>query len=182
VAGGYTAEVKFVVDAAVGHAIAAWVREHTSADEHGTGAFGDEYRVTSLYLDTPSADVYHRRGSFGRSKYRIRSYQDGSAVFVERKLRTASLLVKRRTPIGAATLARLAAGPLEEGDPARWFDRRLRLRALGPVCQVTYLRIARHVPAAGGLARLTLDRDLTAVPAASTGSWTRRGPPCCPAR
>ncbi|MEJ7637518.1 MAG: VTC domain-containing protein [Singulisphaera sp.] len=40
---------------------------------------------TSLYLDTPGLDVYHGRGSFGRAKYRLRRYDSGPSLFVERK-------------------------------------------------------------------------------------------------
>ena len=162
-AGGYTSEVKFVLDASVGREIAAWVREHLLADEHGTGPNGDEYRVTTLYFDTPSADVFHRRGSHGRSKYRVRRYQDERAVFLERKLRTATLLSKRRTQIDLETLRRLP----EHADDAlasRWFARRVELRRLRPVCQVSYLRIARHAQTSNGLARLTLDGCVTALP------------------
>jgi hypothetical protein len=163
VAGGYTSEVKFVVEASAGREIAQWVREHLIADEHGGGPYGDEYRVTSVYFDTTAGDVFHRRESYGRSKYRIRRYQSERTVFLERKLRTAALLAKRRTQVDIETLGRLGGQALGNGDPARWFERRLQLRSLGPVCQVSYLRIARHARTPAGLARLTLDSGVAAV-------------------
>lgn len=168
-AGGYTSEVKFVLEASAGREIAAWVREHLFADEHGTGSNGDEYRVTTLYLDTPSADVFHRRGSHGRSKYRVRRYQDERTVFLERKLRTARLLSKRRTQIALETLGHLAERSADDAAAARWFARRVDLRDLRPVCQVSYLRIARHARTSDGLARLTLDGGVTALP---NPAWT----------
>src|SRR5918993_1510203 len=101
---GFTSELKFVVDAVVGQAIREWARERLAADPHGAGAWSDQYRVSSVYFDTDRRDVFHRRGSFGRSKYRIRRYEDDPTVFLERKLRTGSLLAKRRTSIDLARL------------------------------------------------------------------------------
>ena len=62
------------------------------------GPHGDEYRITSLYFDTAAFDVLHARGSFGRSKYRVRRYGASEVVYLERKLRKPGLLHKRRTP------------------------------------------------------------------------------------
>lgn len=166
---GYTSEVKFLVGADTGHDITAWVREHLTADVHGHGVHRDEYRVTSLYFETAAGDVFHRRGSYGRSKYRIRRYQDESSVFLERKLRTASLLAKRRTIVPIDVLERLATHAVDEDDPARWFDRRLQIRRLQPVCQVSYVRIARHAHTPSGAARLTLDGQVAAVASSHCG-------------
>jgi hypothetical protein len=84
--------------------------ERLIADPHGTGPHADEYRVSTLYLDTAGRDVFHRRGSYGRSKYRVRRYGDEPRVFLERKLRTASRLAKRRTdiPLDELTLFKAA--------------------------------------------------------------------------
>ncbi len=166
---GYTSEVKFLVSADTGHGIAAWVREHLTADVHGHGVHRDEYRVTSLYFETAAGDVFHRRGSYGRSKFRIRRYQDESTVFLERKLRTASLLAKRRTVVPLDFLDRLASHAIGEHDPARWFDRRLQVRRLQPVCQVSYGRIARHALTPSGAARLTLDSQVAALASSHCG-------------
>lgn len=149
-------EVKFVVDLARGQQIRAWARSHLAPDPHGAGAFGDEYHTTSLYFDTASFDVFHRRGSFGRAKYRIRRYGDGDQVFLERKLRRPHLLVKRRALVPMADLSRLEA-PAEEWWPGRWFEKRRAARGLAPVCEVSYDRMARGATADGGTARLTLD-------------------------
>jgi hypothetical protein len=173
--GGYTSEIKFVVTAATGRDIAAWVREHLTADVHGGGPYGDEYHVTSLYFDTGAADVFHRRGSYGRSKYRIRRYGQEQTVFLERKLRTATLLAKRRTRVGLDTLEELVGRYADPGDPARWFARRLRLRRLAPVCQVSYRRIARHAETPAGPARLTLDGALQAAANSACGFSEREG-------
>src|SRR5262245_34811076 len=62
-------EVKCLVDPAVAAEVLKWSRSHLSPDPHAGGEFGDEYQTTSLYFDTSGFDVYHRRGSFRRSKY-----------------------------------------------------------------------------------------------------------------
>ena len=160
--GTWASEIKFIVDARVAARVREWARQRLSPDPHGSGPMQDVYRITSLYLDTAARDVFHRRGSFGRSKYRIRRYEDDH-LFVERKLRMANKLAKRRTALTFDTLPRLANG-IPTADPAYWFVRRLRLRQLEPICQVVYSRTARVAEANGALIRLTIDEDLTARP------------------
>jgi hypothetical protein len=161
---GYTAEIKFLVNEATGLRIREWARERTDADPHGTGPHGDEYRVSTLYLDTAARDVFHRRGSYGRSKLRVRRYGDEQRVFLERKLRTAARLAKRRTDIPLNELHLLKA--LDSGDHStRWFRDRVSIRQLEPVCRVSYLRTARVAVTADGRMRMTLDYSLSASPA-----------------
>ena len=99
-------EIKFVVDAQMGERIRAWARTFLDADPHGTGPFGDEYRTSTLYFDTAEGHVFHRWGSYGRAKYRIRRYEDSETVFLERKLRRPGMLVKRRTQVALHELER----------------------------------------------------------------------------
>ena len=169
---GYTAEIKFLVNEATGVQIREWARERLIADPHGTGPHADEYRVSTLYLDTAGRDVFHRRGSYGRSKYRVRRYGDEPRVFLERKLRTASRLAKRRTdiPLDALTLFKAA----DAGDgPTTWFKRRVLVRQLEPVCRVSYLRTARLAETEAGLVRMTLDYSLSA---SAADAFTLDGP------
>jgi hypothetical protein len=154
-------EVKFLVQPDVAARIRQWARTHLSADPHGSGPFRDEYRTTSVYFDTRAYDVFHQRGSFGRGKYRIRRYGDADAVFLERKMRQAIVLAKRRTHTPLATLDRLAHAPDPEW-AGYWFHRRVVARDLRPVCQVTYHRTARVLARNGDHIRLTLDSDLRA--------------------
>jgi hypothetical protein len=162
--GSWASEIKFIVDADLGERVREWARQRLSPDPHGSGPMQDVYRITSLYLDTAERDVFHRRGSFGRSKYRIRRYQDDH-LFVERKLRMGSKLAKRRTSLTPDTLPKLANG-IPTADPAYWFVRRLRLRGLLPICQVVYSRTARVADMNGAVVRLTIDDDLYASPIA----------------
>ena len=157
-------EIKFLVPRATGLAIRDWARRRLSPDTHGSGAFGDEYLVTTIYFDTPDYDVYHRRGSFGRSKLRIRRYGDRGDAFLERKLRRPGMLAKRRTLIDLTALALLEQreAPPWDGD---WFHKRLLLRRLNPVCEIAYQRIAREAKAPSGPIRMTLDERLQVSPA-----------------
>ena len=83
----FAAEVKFLLAPSEADAVRAWARGRLPPDPHGAGEDADYYRITSLYADTAAQDVFFRRGSFGRSKYRIRRYADSDMVFLERKLR-----------------------------------------------------------------------------------------------
>ena len=159
---GFTSEIKFVVDAARADAIREWARRRLSPDPHGNGAHGDQYRVASVYFDTAERDVFHRRGSYGRSKFRIRRYHHEPTVFLERKLRTGARLTKRRTSIDIGMLPLLNGASLN-GDATAWFRRRVALRRLAPVCQVSYLRTAREARTAAGPVRLTMDEGLAAL-------------------
>ena len=161
---GSASEVKFLVTEATGLQIRDWVRGRMSPDPHGVGPHGDEYCVSTLYLDTDDRDVFHRRGSYGRSKYRVRRYGDDHRVFLERKLRTGSYLAKRRTDVALDVLARLDAAA-NEHDGIRWFCRRVSTRRLRPVCRVSYSRTARLAGTANGDVRLTLDHSLSAAAA-----------------
>ena len=171
-------EVKFVVPAAVAGEIRRWARAELGPDPHGSGPFGDEYRTTSLYLDNTTLDVFHRRGSMGRSKYRIRRYGDAGVVFLERKMRQPAVLAKRRTRIAIGALETLAPSlqtlvpsfdrslaTLDRDWSGHWFHRRIRARALRPVCQVSYFRMARGISNGADTVRLTLDCQLSARPA-----------------
>jgi hypothetical protein len=155
-------EMKFVVDEKTATAIRDWARIELAADPHAAVPGGDGYETASLYFDTPTFDLFFRRGSTGRAKFRIRRYNGGPVVFLERKMRTAGRVTKRRSEIVEAELARLT----KEDDKkwvGRWFARRVRNRGLGPVCQISYNRMARVGAASTGGLRLTLDRSLSAI-------------------
>lgn len=160
----FASEVKFVIDQPTGIAIRDWIRAHLEADPHGAGPFDDEYRTTSLYFDTRTGDVFHRRRSFARSKLRVRRYGTLPYVFLERKLRKPGILVKRRTTIGIEALSRLMDGKPDNDWPGDWFHRRMLLRRVHPVCQLSYSRIARFARTTEGPVRVTLDDDVRVTP------------------
>lgn len=169
----YAAELKFMVTPDIGEAIRTWARTHLTADPHGRGPHNDHYTTTTIYTDTPAQDVVHRRGSYGRSKYRVRRYDASDVVFLERKLRTQSLLSKRRSIVSMDELHRLVAPSGGDRWHGEWFAGRLAARGLAPVCQVTYDRTARVTNTPYGLARLTVDVGLAAR---KIGGWTYEAP------
>jgi hypothetical protein len=167
-------ELKFLVTPADAAAIRQWARVHLGPDPFAGGEFNDEYATTSLYCDTPELDVYHRRGSYKRSKYRIRRYGHESLVFLERKLRTGTTLSKRRTTIDITSLPKLLAPP-DRAWEGYWFQQRLALRRLRVTCQVSYVRVARVAASPKGTIRLTIDRDIHAIPQTSPAFTPERG-------
>ena len=156
-------EIKFVVDERLAPAVREWARTYLQPDPHGSGPYRDEYGISTLYFDTRWFDVFHRHESFGRAKYRVRRYGDSGAVFFERKLRKPGLLIKRRTRDDIEALDRLSDRIIDPDWAGHWFHRRLVVRSLRPVCQITYQRTARIASTDQGLARLTLDEGLRAT-------------------
>jgi len=137
-----------------------WSSLEMAPDPHAT-TFGDKYHTATLYFDTDEFDMFFRRGSQARAKFRIRAYNDGPLIFLERKLRTGDRVSKRRTPALLADLPRIIGN--SEDWCGRWFVRRLRHRGLRPVCQVDYTRTARIAESPAGMLRLTIDQNITAV-------------------
>ena len=160
----FTSETKLVVDARIADDIRAWARERLGPDPNGGGPFRDQYGVVSVYLDTDAHDVYHRRGSYGRSKYRIRHYESDTSAFLERKLRTRLRLTKRRTRIPLEAVSNLLLDHPDPTHPAHWFFRRVTLRKLHPVCVIRYARTARMAETSEGPVRMTLDANVAASP------------------
>ncbi len=160
----FASEIKFLVTPAIADQIRDWARGRLAPDPNATSEAGDGYQITSLYLDTEHFDVFHRRGSFRRSKYRVRRYGFSTAVFLERKLKTRGLLAKRRSIIHLKELEHLHSAKPGRGWPGYWFHRRFLARVLKPVCQISYHRTARVAMSQNGPIRLTLDRNLRALP------------------
>jgi hypothetical protein len=154
-------EVKFLTPADRADEVRAWARERLRPDPHAEGGSGATYRITSIYYDTAAFDVFHRTGSYGRAKFRIRRYGSATSVFLERKLRAHGIVTKRRTSIPIGDLRRFAAGP-DPGWSGHWFERRIAVRSMSPACQISYQRMALLGGDDAGLIRLTLDDDLRA--------------------
>ena len=129
-------EIKFVVTAAEAVGIAGWARTRPAADPN---ADRDEYRITSLYFDTDRFDVFHRNGSFGRGKYRIRRYDTSKKRLSGTKLKTHDMVSKRRTKVRIRELDSPLDCRRDRRGTAIGFTAVCALRKLAPVCQVTYL-------------------------------------------
>jgi hypothetical protein len=166
---GFAREIKFLVSPACAEAIRLWARGRMQPDPHAGGPDGDCYQISSLYFDTPQFDVYHRHGSHGRAKFRIRRYDESKHAFLERKLKSRSVVGKRRSIVKVKELSRIGKGQPDRNWTGFWFYRRLMLRGLRPVCQISYTRTARVAEDTFGVIRLTLDQDLFALPASGLG-------------
>lgn len=160
-------ELKCLLDAATAEAVMAWARTRLQPDPN-LRAGHEIYQVASVYLDTSERDVLRRNGSYGRSKYRVRRYDEAGTAFLERKTKTRQLVNKRRELV---TLAQLPADvPRQpQGAAGAWFWRRAQVRRLRPVYVVQYQRFARVGQGAHGPLRLTLDADLLAWPVTAIG-------------
>jgi hypothetical protein len=155
-------ELKFHIGNPQAEALKGWVRERLQPDPHGGGPHGDSYRVSSIYFDTQTFDVLARRGSYARSKYRVRRYNHGEVVYLERKTRGQYRVFKRRSAAALAALARLQEPQAAPDWDGRWFHRRLLVRRLQAVSRVDYQRVARIGHSDYGPVRLTLDQELLA--------------------
>jgi hypothetical protein len=173
----FAAEIKFFVPAGRIDALRSWARTRLAPDPFGGGPHGDTYETNSLYFDTPDFDVYHRRGSYGRSKYRVRRYGASAELFFERKLKTHDLVSKRRSIVPASDLPRLADPYPAKGWPGHWFHRRILARNLDLACQVAYTRTALVHTNGQGPIRLTLDEHVRAAPSRAWEPASKRTSP-----
>lgn len=158
----FASEIKFLVLPEIAAQIRDWACGQLLPDPNAVADSDDAYRITSLYFDTVQFDVFHRRGSFGRSKYRIRRYGESDLAFLERKLKTRGLLTKRRSIVRLHELERLETSESERAWAGHWYHQRLRARRLRPVCEITYRRLARVAMTDHGPIRLTLDDGIRA--------------------
>lgn len=160
-------ELKFLVSRRTAMELWRWARVRFTPDPHAAVVGGDSYQTRTLYFDTSAFDLFFHRGSQARAKFRIRAYNDGPTVFLERKLKTGKRVSKRRTTVTLSDLSRISSEP--EDRSSRWFSQRLLLRGLGPVCQVSYRRIACVGESSFGPLRVTIDRGLRAAPIYTMG-------------
>lgn len=160
-AAGDAYEIKFRLCTEAARWVERWAREHLSPDAHGDNGV---YRTTSLYLDTPFLDIYHKTRGHRRSKYRLRRYGETEWVHLERKMRRGDRVRKRRDRIPLSEVPHLPSG--ENG---YWFGVRVRQRAFRPICCIAYTRSAFQAETIHGPLRLTLDREVIGAPAAD---WT----------
>src|SRR5262249_34373578 len=98
-AGTIAYEMKFLVSSSMAERIQHWARRQLGIDPHADPQRNDGYQTTTLYLDTPGYDVFHRSAGFRRRKYRVRRYNAASTLFVECKTRRGDEVSKHRCSI-----------------------------------------------------------------------------------
>lgn len=160
-------ELKFLLAEEVAQHVEAWATEHLERDAFASPERGGSYQTTTLYLDTPGLDVFYRTSGFRGRKYRLRRYGEGERIYLERKSRRGDRVKKRRCDVPLADLAIFPFDGAAVDWPGLWFRDRIGVRALQPVCRITYERTAFMQATSEGPVRLTLDRQIRGVPAAS---------------
>ncbi|MBI3469585.1 MAG: polyphosphate polymerase domain-containing protein [Planctomycetes bacterium] len=171
-------ELKFLLPEAHAPRVEDWAATHLVPDPHAEPRLGNAYRVTSLYLDTPRLDVFHRCPPNQRRKLRLRGYCSSAALFLEQKTRRGDRVRKRRTPICETELLRFRDPPhppsLSHDETApegngqdwcgAWFQKRSIARGLRPTFQIGCVRSAFLGTGTEGPIRITLDRHIWGVP------------------
>jgi hypothetical protein len=155
---GEAFELKFLLSIDTARMVEAWARAHLRPDPHGLAG---SYRTTTLYCDTLGLDIFFRSPGHRRSKYRVRRYGEGPAVYLERKTKKGDRVRKMRERIPVDALPSLARP--DQGDT--WFHRQVHFHDLRPICRIAYDRTAFVGHSSDGGLRLTLDRHPVCVPA-----------------
>lgn len=158
---GNAYEIKFRLTLEEANDAERWARQRLAPDPHGNNGV---YHTTSLYLDTPYLDIYHKTRGYRRSKYRLRRYGAAEWIHLERKLRRGDRVRKRRDTVPLAEVSCLV-----DGVNGGWFGERVRERLFQPICWIAYTRTAFQSATPNGPLRLTLDRDVMGTPATR---WT----------
>jgi hypothetical protein len=137
----------------------------SNADETG------KYEVRSLYFDSPDDSCYYecKAGVDNRKKYRIRIYNcSEDVIHLECKAGVHGKKYKQTVPITKenydAILSGKGFGSEIASETAAEFDLKLKQGFL-PKVTVAYLRTAYVYPA--GNVRITIDRDISALPSES---------------
>lgn len=150
-------ELKYWIGAALRDRLHAYLLDFMEIDPFVR--FGDGYRVTSLYFDTPGRRAYLEKvnGDFQRGKHRIRFYdEDPSTLFLEYKRKSGNFVRKERTRRDVGSAGFDAVERLLDVDPS---DFAAEVRGMRPVCWVGYRRtplVGRDNP----LLRVTFDEEL----------------------
>ncbi len=161
-------EVKFLILETVARQVEAWAGEHMQRDAFADLSNGGAYQTTTLYLDTPQRDVFHRAPEHRNRKFRLRRYGGEQIIFLERKTRRGDRVAKRRCNVPMEELAALTAQAAADGWAGAWFRQRVAAQSLQPACRLTYDRTAFVRLAEEGPLRLTLDRRIRGL---ATDAW-----------
>ncbi|QDV31953.1 VTC domain protein [Planctopirus ephydatiae] len=154
-------ETKYLISRSVADLVSGWAQVYMQPDQHADPALGDGYWVRTLYLDTPGADIYHRRGVGRSRKFRVRGYGSSPELWLEMKWKRREKVRKRRTVIHQDRLPLIMANSSQEHE---WFSNRVHRYQLQPACQITYRRQAYLCRTSHGVYRLTLDREAFSQP------------------
>ncbi len=155
-------ELKYAINHADYLALRSRLKKLFQTDAH---AERGEYRVRSLYFDTPDGDALLDKlnGVNAREKYRLRLYDgDTSFIRLEKKLKRGRLCAKESAALTKEETEHILAGDFEwlrGREPLlRELYENMTGRTLRPKTLVEYVRAPFVFPA--GNVRVTLDRDI----------------------
>jgi hypothetical protein len=161
-------EFKYLVRSEMCNDIAAFVAPSLELDKYSQSRPRDSYTVRSIYYDSPSFRCYYEKanGEKNRRKYRVRTYNDGAATFLECKQRKGSTYTKPKVRLGAEELAALheQRGIDSSVDNPSSVLGQLLISMdrweYQPTALVVYDRIAYVYPGQQDMVRVTFDRNL----------------------
>jgi hypothetical protein len=178
-------ELKYIIDERRAQGVRDFIRPYLVHDRFARPELEWAYPIYSIYLDSPSLDLYNATmcGHKNRFKLRARYYDDRpeSPVFFEIKRRVNDVILKDRAAVRRSCVKGLLRGAVprrddlvEPGDPAAYASLRefCRLAAcLGATGRtiVAYTREAWNAKDNDDL-RITFDRKIA-------GSWFDDRPP-----
>jgi hypothetical protein len=165
-------ELKYLISESQVEAVRRAIRPFCVMDPNCENTPRGEYGIGSLYLDTPSRDLFRisRERRARRWKARVRLYDGADRVFLEIKSKDHDMIKKQRARIpfdGWVEHIHREPGP-EAGFAERLFCQRLQTYGLVPMLMVHYMREA-WLSAVDSYARVTFDR---AVVAQSWSHWS----------
>jgi len=161
-------EFKYLIRSEMCDDIAAFVVPFLELDKYSQGRPQDSYTVRSVYYDSPSFRCYYEKanGNKNRRKYRVRTYNEGAATFLECKQRKGSTYTKPKVRLGEEELAALREQrgiDASIDDPSNVLGQLLLSMdrwECQPTALVVYDRIAYVYPGQQDMIRVTFDRNL----------------------
>ncbi len=161
-------ELKFLVTPEGAQHIQQWAAKRMEPDARADAQQQGAYQSTTLYLDTPQRDVFHRAAGHRRRKFRLRRYGLEERGYLERETRRGDRVATRRSDVPLVELAWLNGAAPPDSWAGEWFRCRVADRGLQPACRLTYDRTAFVLRTDDGPLGLTLDRCIRGL---STADW-----------
>jgi len=160
-------ELKYLIPEWQVDAVRRAIEPFCVLDPNSAKAPDHQYGIQSLYLDTPTRDLYRisREKRPRRWKVRVRRYDGSDTVFLEVKNKDHDMVKKPRARIPAAgwveRVHRIAGGSASPAE--RVFCQRLERYHLVPMLMVRYSREA-WLSTVDSYARVTFDRQVVCQP------------------
>jgi len=161
-------ELKYLIRSEMCDEIAAFVTPHLELDKYSQSRPRNSYTVRSIYYDSPAFTCYYEKfnGEKNRRKYRVRTYNDAAATFLECKQRRGGTYTKRKVRLNADDLTGLRerrgldASIAEPSNVLGQLLLSMDRWDYQPTALVVYDRMAYVYPGQQETIRVTFDRNL----------------------